>query len=87
MSEIDLDNIDSNLRNMLVDTCSKDLNQVELIEIVNQLICMVLALEKSLLSRTDDLDGRLSGLESGVVDLDEKVGQLSFDLAEWRGGL
>lgn len=87
MSEIEYDNIDINLRNLLVDTCDMNLSQVELIRIVNQLISMVLALQKSVAR----IDEKVKNLDDDFFrdwkDLDEKVGQLSFDLAELRGGL
>lgn len=87
MSEIEYDNIDINLRNLLVDTCDMNLSQVELIRIVNQLISMVLALQKSVAR----IDEKVKDLDDDFFrdwkDLDEKVGQLSFDLAELRGGL
>jgi hypothetical protein len=87
MSEIEYDNIDINLRNLLVDTCDMNLSQVELIRIVNQLISMVLALQKSVAridEKVKDLD---DDFFRGWKVLDEKVGQLSFDLAELSGGL
>ena len=87
MSEIKHENIDINLRNMTVETLNPELSKEELIEIVHQLICIVHSLQKSFLNRTDGLDDRVDCLESGCVRLDEKIGQLGFDLAELRGGL
>lgn len=86
MRGIEYDNIDINLRNLLVDTCDMNLSQVELIRIVNQLISMVLALQKSVAR----IDEKVKDLDDDFFRdwkvLDEKVGQLSFDLAELRGG-
>ena len=87
MAVIEHENIDINLRNMTVDTLNPELSKEELIEIVHQLICIVHSLQKSFLDCTDGLDGRVDCLESGCVRLDEKIGQLGFDLAELRGGL